>query len=435
MNVVGQEMMLHRRIAFVAFFVCLWLCSLAWCAEKAAPLSAGTARVEITPDKPVQMSGYASRKDLSTSVHDPLSARVVAFEVDGKRLVLVSTDIIGFYEGTAEYFREALLAEFDLEPSELFLSAIHTHSAPTPTINKEKGHPNNVEYTEKLRDDLVAAVGQALDRMQPADIGIGVGSCPVGSNRRELRISQSGESSIVLGRNPNGPTDKEVLVMKVSGSDGTPLAVAFDYATHGTSLGPGNYAISGDVMGLAEQFVERIVGADVIAPAFAGASGNIDPWFRVLPQFDTEPGWVPEPVLLGTFLGEEVVHVCRAIDAKVATSRIATALAVLDLPAKSSGLPAAGNASSAPFVVTVARLGDVAFVGLGGEVLTEIGIAIKAGSPCKHTFVITHCNGAAGYLAPKELHVEGGYEVRSSRFAPQAADIVVRESIRMLHDL
>ena len=88
-----------------------------------------------------------------------------------------------------------------------------------------------------------------------------------------------------------------------------------------------------------------------------------------------------------------------------------------------------------PFVITVARLGDVAFVGLGGEVLTEIGMAIKAGSPCQHTFVITHCNGAAGYLAPKELHVQDGYEVKSSHFAPQAADTVIRESIRMLHGL
>ncbi len=87
------------------------------------------------------------------------------------------------------------------------------------------------------------------------------------------------------------------------------------------------------------------------------------------------------------------------------------------------------------FNITVARLGDVAFVGLGGEVFTEIGMAIKAGSPCRHTFVITHCNGAAGYLAPKEAHVQGGYEVNSSPFAPQAADIVIRESIRMLHDL
>ena len=429
-------MKMHRRIAFVTLFLCLMLGSLTWCTEQAVLLKAGAARVEITPEKPVQMSGYASRKELSTSVHDPLSARVLAFEADGKRLVLVSTDVIGFYGDTAEYFREALLAEFDLEPSELFLSAIHTHSAPTLTVSKERGHPNNVEYTEKLRGDLIEAVGQALGGMQSAQVGLGVGSCPVGSNRRELRIGKSGESSIVLGRNPNGPTDKEVLVMKVSRPDGAPLAVAFDYATHATCLGPGNYAISGDVLGLAEQFVERVVGAGAIAPAFAGASGDIDPWFRVLPEFNPEPGWVPEPVLLGTFLGTEVVHVYRAIGTAATPSRIATLLAVLDLPAKASGTPLSeGAASSAPFVVTVARLGDVAFVGLGGEVLTEIGLAIKAGSPCKHTFIITHCNGAAGYLAPAELHVEGGYEVRSSRFAPQGADVVVRESIRLLHDL
>jgi hypothetical protein len=60
------------------------------------------------------------------------------------------------------------------------------------------------------------------------------------------------------------------------------------------------------VPGLAEQFVEKILGSDVVAPVFIGASGNIDPWYRVLPGFNTEPGWVPEPVLLGTFLGEEV---------------------------------------------------------------------------------------------------------------------------------
>jgi hypothetical protein len=222
--------------------------------------------------------------------------------------------------------------------------------------------------------------------------------------------------------------------MKVTKPDGTPRAVAFDYATHATCLGSKNYAISGDVLGLAEQFVEKILGQDVIAPAFAGASGNIDPWFRVLPAFHTEPGWIPEPVLLGTFLGEEVVHVCRRIGETRSVDRIATAFASLELPAKPQP-DSPGEPRCLPLNVTVARLGDVAFVGLGAEVLTEIGMAIKAGSPCEHTFVITHCNGAASYLAPRESHVAGGYEIRTSPFAPQAADIVIRESIRMLHDL
>jgi len=53
----------------------------------------------------------------------------------------------------------------------------------------------------------------------------------------------------------------------------------------------------------------------------------------------------------------------------------------------------------------------------------------------RNTFVITHCNGAAGYLAPKGCFPEGGYEVRSTRFAPEAADIVVRETLRMLREL
>ena len=69
------------------------------------------------------------------------------------------------------------------------------------------------------------------------------------------------KTTIVLGRNPYGTTDKEVLVMKVAKADGSPLAVMFDYATHGTSLGTGNYTISGDVPGLAEQFVEKILGS------------------------------------------------------------------------------------------------------------------------------------------------------------------------------
>ena len=64
-------------------------------APKADLLLAGVAKIDITPQKSVKMSGYAGRTGLSRDVHDPLSARVVAFSSNGKRLVLVSTDFIG----------------------------------------------------------------------------------------------------------------------------------------------------------------------------------------------------------------------------------------------------------------------------------------------------------------------------------------------------
>jgi hypothetical protein len=156
----------------------------------------------------------------------------------------------------------------------------------------------------------------------------------------------------------------------------------------------------------------------------------------VLPAFNTEDGWIPEPVLLGTMLGEEVVHVFRDISEVRQGGEIRTAFASLELPGKPRGEAAASKECPPTTLnVTAARIGDIAFVGIGCEVLTEIGKAIKAASPYKRTFVITHCNGAAGYLVPEHLYIEGGYEVRTSPFAPQAADMVTKQAVKMLHDL
>jgi len=421
----------------IIFAVAFWLAVLpAQSRAGEGGLRAGTARIEITPQKPVQMAGYGSRTELSEGVHDPLSVRVVTFENGGKRLVLVSSDLIGYYGGTAEHFRKIILSEFDLEPSQLFLCGIHTHAAPTLTIDNEKGHPNNLEYTKNLGPKLINVIRKALDNMGPVQTGIGVGYSPVGMNRRELAFDSTGNSSIRLGRNPYGLTDKEVLVMKLARPDGKVFAAMFDYATHGTSLGGKNLIISGDVLGLSEQFAEKILGEDVIVAAFAGASGNIDPWFRVLPAFNTEPGWIPEPVLLGTLLGEEVVNVFRDIGEVSAGGEIGTSFVTLELPGKPrDDSEIKKDTPPTPLNITVARVGDIALVGLGAEVLTEIGMAIKAGSPYKNTFVITHCNGAASYIAPEHLHIEGGYEIKSSPFAPQAADMAVKQAVKMLHEL
>ncbi|MBW7989171.1 MAG: hypothetical protein FVQ84_04025 [Planctomycetes bacterium] len=399
-------------------------------------LQAGTAKIDITPKKPVKMSGYGARKGLSTGVHDPLSARVIIFKNSGKRLVLISSDLLGYYGGTAEYMRKAILNEFQLKPCELFLCAIHTHAGPTLTIDKENGHPNNLEYTRQLKGKLIKLIRKGLSNFEPVQIGAGIGYSPVGINRRQLVFDNSGNSSIRLGRNPYGPTDKEVLVVKMTNNSGKAIAALVDYATHATCLGGKNLTISGDVIGLAEQFVEKILGEDVIAAAFAGASGNIDPWYRVLPKFNTEPGWIPEPVLLGTMLGEEAVHTFRNIDKLSGGGDIATAFSALELPGKSPNEPKIKkDAPTSRFNVTAARVGDIAFIGLSGEVLTEIGMAIKAASPYKHTFVITHCNGAHGYLPPEHLYIEGGYEISSSPFAPKAAGMVVKEAVKMLHEL
>jgi hypothetical protein len=78
-----------------------------------------------------------------------------------------------------------------------------------------------------------------------------------------------------------------------------------------------------------------------------------------------------------------------------------------------------------PVNITAARIGDdVAFIGFSVEMLTEIGMKIKEGSPFMHTFVITHCNRYSGYL-PCGLYKEGGYEITST---PLRSDQMKRSS-------
>ena len=114
-------------------------------------LLGGFAKVDITPSKPVMLSGYEDRRELSTGVHDPLSARAAVFQCGQNKIVIVSTDILYFHNGTDAVIRQAIMDEFHLRPNELLLTAIHTHAAPTPILDEENGHANNIEYTQNLQ--------------------------------------------------------------------------------------------------------------------------------------------------------------------------------------------------------------------------------------------------------------------------------------------
>ena len=188
--------------------------------------------------------------------------------------------------------------------------------------------------------------------------------------------------------------------------------------------------------GLAEQFLENYFGWSVVAPGFAGASGDIDPWVRVLPDFRTKNGWIPEPVLLGTLLGEEVARVGEGMSGGDLGGPIRTAWKRLELPGKPvDQILATNNWPATAVNLTVGCAGQVAVVGFGGEMFNEIGQAIKRASPFPLTVIVTHCNGAAGYLPTRASYLEGGYEVKSSPFAPDAAEQVVKEALRMLNAL
>ena len=71
-----------------------------------------------------------------------------------------------------------MLTASGLKPSELFLCATHTHSAPALGLDSQKSHSNNVQYTQGLQGKLVKVVRQALQHLGPIEVGTGSGSSP-----------------------------------------------------------------------------------------------------------------------------------------------------------------------------------------------------------------------------------------------------------------
>src|SRR5262245_10331719 len=153
----------------------------------------GLAQVKITPERPVPMSGYASRNKLSEGVTNDLYAKAMVLEDrDGHRAVIVTSDLIGFPAAVAEPVCERIEKKTGLKREQILINSSHTHSGPTVSLKAPaKDAPlageaeRTIEYTRGLQDKVVEAVEKAAAKLEPARLSWGGGVADFVMNRRE----------------------------------------------------------------------------------------------------------------------------------------------------------------------------------------------------------------------------------------------------------
>ena len=118
----------------------------------------------------------------------------------------------------------------------------------------------------------------------------------------------------------------------------------------------------------------------------------------------------------------------RMMTEKLGTVAMAEAVCILDNEAK-KGTPIEVE------VQTIALGGDIALVALPGEIFVELGLAIKAASPFKHTLIAELANGSMGYVPTEKAYPQGNYEVVSARGAPGSGERLVATAIKQLKEL
>ena len=283
----------------------------------------------------------------------------------------------------------------------------------------------NERYVEHLKDKLVMVSVEATVKMHPFRMGLGKGRCAMNINRRAIFA----DGGIWLGRNQDGPCDHEVAILKFEDLQGDLVGLHINWPCHGTSSGQDNYQITGDWPGAAARFVGKQLNGETVIGITSGAAGDINPIYGPGDNFH-------EIEAVGFNLAKEVVKVLPGIETLPAGTVNAMQKTIC-LPGKKRGesrFPQ-NEYEAGPDVeirLSAMKIGNTVFAGISGEVMTEIGMEIKAKSPYSGTILITHCNGSSGYICTDEAFGEGGYEVQVTRLMPGAEEEVMQELTELI---
>jgi neutral ceramidase len=137
-----------------------------------ADFQAGLARLKITPEGPIWLSGYAARKHASEGVVHDLWAKALALESSkGGRVVIVTTDLIGLPRAITELVAARVEKQYGLERARLVLNSSHTHTGPVLRANLSAMYDLSPEDDQRINDysrTLTDALAQeATGRLTP----------------------------------------------------------------------------------------------------------------------------------------------------------------------------------------------------------------------------------------------------------------------------
>ncbi|MEA2531150.1 MAG: hypothetical protein QOG89_2794 [Thermomicrobiales bacterium] len=457
---------------------------------------AGVGRVDITPPLTAPHASWGAQVHvLPDGVEAALWATALVVDDGATMAAWIDLDIVIITGEEAEAIRTAVARTLGIPAAQVRVSVTHNHAGPPPSAWNWTGQGQAAleGYFGLLPELSAGAALLARNDLRPARLGVGSGESRVGVNRREV----APDGRPVTGANAEGFADPQVLVLRIDDLERRPIAAVVGYTMHPTTLGPTNRLIGPDWPGHMKRTVEAITGTTCLFAQ--GAAGNVGPGPRgftddlgVVRKIGAQVGCEAARVWLGlevpavrlrhervvesgaplsTWLAEpidEPAPVVRVAKREVALPVIAQppvaeALARVEAAQRRlDELKAAGagadEIAAATFVtkranmahwraetyggrdsivtpIYLLQIGPAVFAGIEGEPFAEIGAAIKARSPIPHTWFGGYTNGWAGYIPVPEAYPQGGYEVDTTPFAPEAAAMLVDATVDALGDL
>ena len=327
---------------------------------------------------------------------------------------------------------------------------------------------------------MVTAVKMADDRRVPARIGAGAGKVDhISFNRRLDRPDGKVETVTEIPPTPGAkldpslefaPIDPEVRVLRVENTTGEVVASVINFACHPTCGSVDQpYTVSADYCGYAMNLIEAEEGG--VCLFTPGCGGNIVPierggqskrkvgvslgaealkvlqWIRLEDRFrlrairkDLEMplreaySFASSGPLTMRF---DVEHARQQFEEKVTVLQEAESMSDLERQRKiwAARQPVIlaerlAGCSAQMTEIQALAIGGIVLVGLPGEIVWEIGEAIRQQSGLEHIFTVIS-NDYVGYVVLEHMYEEGGYEANTTRSTIGTGEHVIEEGVAL----
>ncbi len=398
----------------------------------------GAAKAEITPplEVGILMSAADGKWEPFEGVRSPLYARALVIEGTGRRIALVSLDLLGIsgkaFGGKRRFeARVASASNGVLRSRDLILTATHTHSAPeTLAVTDLYRTPQFKRWAGMLAEQIGQAVRRAAQDMKPCLLGIASAEVPGLAIHRRIKTTQGVVLShpepppeTVISR--EGALDPTVNVAAFLGHSKEPVAVLVNATCHPVHEMCIRH-VSPDYPGeMCRELEARHRGATAFF--FNGAAGNINP-----PTVSGGPDSARSHGQRLARAAEKLLGQVEPVEGK----EVVFLRSRVSLP----GRTLTGRPSKVPLIteLTALRLGGVGLVFIPGEPFVEIGLSIRQASPFEPTWVVSYAGDYVGYIPTDRAFDEGGYELGPgpwARVGPGSEGIIRREALALLRCL
>jgi len=418
-----------------------------------AALTGGCAKVNITP--PLGLKLIGSKGQPSDAVLDELFAKALILSDGTTTLALVSIDLLYTpLEEITDPVRALVKERTGIPEQNVMVCASHTHSGPEVFTNWKLDPEDHVEeseidqaYLQTLIREMAGAVELAHRKQRDVRLGAALGGLPeVIYNRRpryadgkvqmaftlppeiatthRVETGPDGSTRVTFTLPEDapartfGPIDPDVLALRVEDSEGDILASLVGFGCHPVCVYPfQSTAVSADFPARATRVVEQ--GEGGVCLFALGLAGNIVPRQR-------DVGPCAE---IGKALGGEAL---RRLQFVTTSDKVALSAGRRSVTLVTKN----GKPESITTEIQALRLGEIYLLGLPGEVLVEVGLAIKSRADLETLFITTMTNDSIGYVCHREAYNEGAYEPGAgTNLAPGAGEIIIEQSLALLDEM